>query len=217
MDYNTQRAPLVISEYGRNIQQMVQLACTIEDRETRNKVAREIVEVMAQITPQQKDLVDLDQKLWTHLFIISDFKLDVDSPVPIPDKRAFFSGKPEKIPYPDGKIKYRHYGKIVEEMITKASKMESGEDKDAFVEVIANLMKKSYLSWNRDSVNDQMIIDHLEQMSGEKIKVKADFILDSTRDILFKNKKKKKPGKTQNGGYSGHKNKQRSNYRKNNY
>lgn len=166
--YNTQRAHLNMPEYGRYVQELVAHCQTIADREERNKSARTIIQVMGILNPQPKDVEDFKQKLWTHLFLIADFKLDVDSPYPIPTPDAF-TAKPEKVTYPRKDVKYGHYGKTIELMVAKACKMEEGDERNAIIMMIANLMKRMYLTWNRDSVTDDVILGHLSDMSNGKI------------------------------------------------
>jgi hypothetical protein len=168
LEYNTQRDHMIIPEYGRNIQKMVDHAVEIQDRELRNKVAQSIITVMGQLNPHLRDITDFTHKLWDHLFIISDFKLDVDSPYPKP-VRETFEVKPEKIKYPAKDIKYMHYGKNVESLIEKAISMEEGAEKNALVEAIANLMKRFYFTWNKETVSDEVIFKHLKQLSGGKL------------------------------------------------
>lgn len=196
MQYNSQREHLLMPEYGRNIQKMIQCAIQIEDREERNKAAKTIISVMSQSIPNQKDVEDVKQKLWDHLFIISDFKLDVDSPYPIIETRKVNEIK--RLPYPNKKIKYRHYGKNLEYFIEKAIAIEDKEVKEAVSETLANLMKKSYLSWNRDSVNDELIKEHLVELSGGVLEFKDNHRMRSTNEILHNNNKGKNLQSTQN-------------------
>lgn len=198
---------MIIPEYGRNIQKMVEHAITVEPREERNKVAQSIINVMGQLNPHLRDIVDFKHKLWDHLFIISDFKLDVDSPYPIPDKETIFK-KPEPLAYPQNKIKFKHYGKSVENFIAEAIKMKDGEEKTELIRAIANLMKKSYLTWNRESVDDDLIFSDLKLLSKGQLQVDSDFKLEQTNDILALNVKKKT---TNNHKNKNHKNK---NYQK---
>ena len=183
MEYNTTRNSLVISQYGRNIQKMIEYTLTMEDRVKRTRAAFLIVDVMGQMHPQVKDTVDFKQKLWDHLHIISSLKLDVDCPYPAPTKQDL-EARPEPIPYQENKIKYRQYGKNLQRIIEKAIELEDGEEKDAFVKTIANHLKKSYLNWNRDSVNDELIYEHLEVLSAGKLKLAANVRLMNTGDIL---------------------------------
>lgn len=191
MEYNSQREPLIIPEYGRNIQKMVNYAKTIEDREKRTEAAKFIVSVMASMNQQNKDTGDYRQTLWDHLFIISKFELDVDSPYPMPEKETL-TRKPEKVQYSDNKIRFRHYGKNIEAIIKKANEYEDGPEKEALIHAIANHLKKSYLNWNRESVDDIAIEKHLEILSEGKLSLSKDLTLTSTSDILARNKSKKK-------------------------
>jgi hypothetical protein len=191
MEYNTEREKLIIPEYGRNIQKMIEYTVGIEDREKRNKYARIIVNIMAQMNPSIKEQGDYMHKLWDHLYIISDFKLDVDSPYP-PPQRDIIKRKPDPIPYSDNKITFRHYGKYVEKMIENIAEMEDGPEKDELIRIIANHLKKSYLNWNRDSVNDETILKHLEQLSGGRLKLTEDQELVSTSELLSRGRSRKK-------------------------
>lgn len=193
-DYNTRRPKLVIPEYGRNIQKMVEFALTIKDKEERNQVAHEIIDIMGQVNPHLRDVSDFKHKLWDHLHIISDFKLDVDSPYepPSPEKIA---ERPERLDYRNNRIRYKHYGKILENLIKKATELEDGEEKEALVEIIINLMKKNYLNWNRDSVHDNMIVEDLKELSGGKLQPKVEEVdIDSTSNILSRTKKRSRKG-----------------------
>lgn len=187
MDYNTGQPHLIIPEYGRNIQKMIDFAIAVKDRKERNKVALAIIDVMGQLNPHLRDVPDFKHKLWDHLFIISDFKLDVDSPYPQPTRETFVS-KPEMLNYPKGDIRYMHYGKIIEEIIAKAKEFSEGEERDFLVETIANHLKKSYLIWNRDSVTDEVIIAHLKELSKGQLKLSEKSKLSDTNDILARNK-----------------------------
>jgi len=166
-DYNTRRPQMVIPEYGRNIQKMVEHASKIESKEERNKIAAAIISVMGQLNPHLRDIADFKHKLWDHLFIISDFKLDIDSPYPIPDREEIFK-KPEKMDYPHHKIKFKHYGKSVEDLISKACEIEDEKERQVLTQIIANLMKKSYLTFNTDSIDDNNVVSDLATLSNGK-------------------------------------------------
>ncbi len=181
---------MFIPEYGRNVQRMIQYCCTIEDREKRNKAAKFIINVMGQLNPSVKESGDFKHKLWDHLFIIADFKLDVDAPYPPPPPLSL-STKPEHLSYHDKAIEYKHYGKNIALMIEKATAYEDGPEKDALVKAIANHMKKSYLNWNRESVNDELIEKHLSVLSKDLLKLNQDFRFTHTNDILAQNQKRK--------------------------
>ncbi|MDP4281641.1 MAG: DUF4290 domain-containing protein [Bacteroidota bacterium] len=190
MEYNTTRSFMVIPEYGRNIQEMIQYACKIEDREHRTKAAQFIINVMAQMHPQVKDSVDFKHKLWDHLYIISGFKIDVESPYPPPHPLTL-STKPEHISYHDKEIEFRHYGKNIALIIEKAIEYPDGPEKEALVRTIAIQLKKSYLNWNRESVSDDLIEEHLSILSKGKLKFHDDINLTTTSDLLARNKPKK--------------------------
>ena len=186
MDYNSQRSKLILAEYGRNVQNMVEYALTIEDREKRNRVAKTIVQVMSQLNPGSIENPDYWQKLWDQLIIISDFRLDIDSPYPKPSTEVL-NLKSEKLRYRDRNFKYGHYGKNIEKIIRKASEIDDSAEKAIFVEAIANHLKKTYLTWNRDSVNDEVIYGHLDELSGGKLKLSDETQLQHTSDILARN------------------------------
>ncbi len=194
MEYNTSRSKMNISEYGRNIQKMIEYIMSIDDREKRNQLTRATINVMGQLNPHLRDVNDFKHKLWDHLFIMSDFKLDVDSPYPKPSPETL-TKKPEPLGYASNNITFKHYGRHMEKIIEKACEMEDGHVKDTLVELIANHLKKSYLTWNRDAVNDEEIADHLEVLSNGRLKLHDNMKLNNTNDILSKNKKKKFQGK----------------------
>ncbi|MBL4651634.1 MAG: DUF4290 domain-containing protein [Flavobacteriales bacterium] len=202
MDYNTGRYRLAIPEYGRNVQKMVAFASEITDKEERNNVAKIIVDVMGQINSQNKNLEGYEQKLWNHLFIISDFKLDVESPYEKPTKEAL-AKRPERVAYRNSKIRYKHYGVAIQSMIDKCILLPEGDEKTAFTNALANHMKTSYLNWNIDSVNDEVITNHLKELSDDKLTLSADFSYISTAEVLAKNpsisdQRKRNGGKNKN-------------------
>ena len=202
LEYNTQREKLIISEYGRHIQKMVDYAASLNDRAERQKIAEGIIDLMGELNPHLRDVVDFKHKLWDHLFIMSGFKLDVNSPYEKPELEKLFE-KPEPLPYPNSKIRFNHYGKVVEMMIEEVSKMEKGELRDKLTLAIANQMKKSYVNWNRDSVEDKLIFKQLEQLSKGKLSLPEDTELSSV--AIFKkgnnNRKKKQNNKHRNKRY----------------
>lgn len=181
MEYNSARDTLIIPEYGRNIQKMIEYAMTIDDREERNKAAASIIRVMGQVNPLTKE-DDSAQKLWDHMYIISGFQIDVDSPFewPSPEK---FTTRPEVVPYPGTKMAFKHYGRIIEGIIADLATEEDSEDKQKKVLGLANLMKKSYLTWNRDSVNDEVIIKDLRKMSEGKLDLPIDTDLATNNEL----------------------------------
>lgn len=167
MEYNTARTNLIIPEYGRHIQKMVDHCMTIADEKERNEFAEIIIEVMGELNPHLRDIPDFQHKLWDQLFIMSHFKLNVKSPYPIPTHAEVFS-KPNKVAYPKDEYKYKYYGKNIRRMIKVALEWE-GDKQEGLVMVIANHMKKCYLIWNKDTVDDKTIFDHLYELSDGKI------------------------------------------------
>ena len=189
LEYNSAREDLIIPEYGRHIQKMINYASTRETKEERNKLANAIISVMGNLQPHLRDVADFQHKLWDQLFIMSDFKLDADSPFEKPSKEIL-NAKPEPLSYPQNFPKYRFYGNNIKIMIDEAVKWDSGEMKDALVLTIANHMKKCFLNWNKDSVKDQVIFDHLYELSDTKIDIRdsKEELLDSA--LLLRSKKK---------------------------
>ena len=178
LEYNSERQHLIIPEYGRHLQKLIDQATVIEDREERNKAAKYIIQVMGSLNPHLRDVPDFQHKLWDQLFIMSNFRIDVESPYPIPS-REVLQLKPDILNYPQNFPKYRFYGNNIKFMIDVANKWEEGELKSALIKVIANHMKKSYLSWNKDTVKDDVIFEHLFELSGGKID-----LLQSSEELL---------------------------------
>ena len=173
MKYNTQQRRLPLPEYGRSVQNMVDHALTIEDRAERQRCANTIVNIMGGIFPHLRDVADFKQKLWDHLAIMADFKLDIDYPVEIVKKESL-EIKPQRIPYSQHDIRFRHYGRFVQDMIKLAVDYQEGEERNQLIRMIANHMKRDYLNWNKDGVEDQKILDDLCELSGGKIKLSAE-------------------------------------------
>jgi len=192
LEYNTERPKLILSEYGRHIQKMVDQCVAIENREERNKVAKSIIAVMGNLNPHLRDVPDFQPMLWDQLFIISDFKLDIDSPFPKPEKELL-EERPEPLSYPQNHPKYRFYGNNIKRMIDVAVSWEDGDKKEALVLTIANHMKKSFLSWNKDTVEDDVIFTHLYELSGGKINLQNSDEDLSDASQLMKSKKKHIP------------------------
>lgn len=190
MDYNSNRKKLPLPEYGRNIQNMVDHIMTIEDREERNVAAQTIIDIMGNLYPYLRDINDFKHKLWDHLAIMADFKLDIEYPYD-PPKPETFQEPPKKVPYSSNHIKLRYYGKTLELMVDKAAEYENGEEKEILITLLANHMKKSYLTWNKDAVDDEKIYQDLELLSKGRIK-REGLNLAETRDILIRSAPRKK-------------------------
>jgi len=202
MEYNTVRPKMLIPEYGRNVQKMIDFAMSIGDRDERNRAARAIIEVMGQLNPHLRDVDDYRHKLWTHLFIMSDFQLDVDSPYPVPSRESL-EEKPDRLKYPKNKIRYGHYGYHLERMINQLSEVNDPEQKQEITSRLANVLKKWYLSYNNDTVENQVIMDQLAELSKGKLVLQDPEALTSTNQLLRTlgvnpNQRKKKPIKPKN-------------------
>ena len=187
MKYNTEEERLVLPEYGRNIQNMVDYCVTIEDREERKRCANTIINIMGNMFPHLRDVNDFKHILWDHLAIMSDFKLDIDYPYEIV-KRENLNQKPPRIPYNTNRIRYRHYGKTLELMIRKATELEDGPEKDQLVRLLATQMKKSFLTWNKETVDDRKIFKDLDELSGGAIVLnEEEHKWAESREILGRN------------------------------
>jgi len=190
LEYNTERTGLIIPEYGRHIQKMVDQAVVCPDKKERNKMAKAIIGVMGNLNPHLRDVPDFQHKLWDQLFIMSGFNLDVDSPFPKPSKEIY-EEKPEKLNYPQNHPKYRFYGNNIKKMIDVATNWDEGEMKKELIYVIANHMKKCFLKWNKDSVDDVVIFNHILELSNGKIKIdKNSKPLTDTKDLISLSAKK---------------------------
>jgi len=202
LEYNTEREHLIIPEYGRHLQKMINHAKSRPTKEERNKVAQAIISVMGNLQPHLRDVPDFKHKLWDQLFIMSDFELDADSPFDMPSKEVL-NARPEPLPYPQNHPKYRFYGNNIKTMIDVANTWETGDMKEALMFTIANHMKKCFLNWNKDTVEDTVIFNHLFELSDGKIDMR-----DCDQDLtdassLMRSKKR-------------HSNHKKSNHKKNN-
>ena len=173
MEYNTQRKKMELPEYGRSVQNMVDHALTIEDREERQRCANTIISIMGGMFPHLRDVPDFRRKLWDHLAIMAAFKLDIDYPFEVvkPEELAV---KPERVAYSNGPIRYRHYGRFLESMIKKLSEMEEGEEKQALLQLLAVQMKKNLNNWNKEGIEDQKIVDDLREYTNGVIDLKVE-------------------------------------------
>ena len=201
LQYNTEREHLIIPEYGRHLQKMINHAVAQESKEERNRLAKAIISIMGNMQPHLRDVPDFQHKLWDQLFIMSDLKLDADSPFEIPTEEML-SVRPEPLKYPQNFPKYRFYGNNIKTMIDVANTWEAGEMKEALEYTRANHMKKSFLNWNKDTVEDTVIFSHLFELSDGKIDLRGskEDLSDSTS--LLKTQRKfatqKKPVKKTN-------------------
>lgn len=206
LQYNTQRSPLRIPEYGRHIQKMVDQALDQPDKQERNKMANAIIGVMGNLNPHLRDVPDFQHKLWDQLFIMSDFSLDVDSPYPIPEKEVL-AARPDPLSYPQNFPKFRFYGNNIKRMIDAAVTFSDGDQKDALIYVIANHMKKCFLNWNKDTVEDTVIFNHLFEISNGQIDLKKseETLTNSDELIRLSNKRFGRQKPHQNNKNNKHK------------
>jgi hypothetical protein len=189
MQYNTQKRRLALPEYGRNIQNMVDYCVSIADRKERTRCANTIINIMGNMFPHLRDVNDFKHILWDHLAIMSNFALDIDYPYEILKKEDLYI-KPPRLPYLQGRITYKHYGKNLEEMIKKATLYEKGDEKEYLIDMLANQMKKFFLTWNKEVVDDRKIFKDLEGLSGGKIIRDEDsHKLTESKEILSKKNK----------------------------
>jgi len=189
MEYYTEKNKLILTEYGRNIQQMVEYAMTIEDRAERQRCVNTIINVMGNLFPHLRDVNDFKHKLWDHLAMMSNYQLDIDYPYDVPKAREHTV--PDKLPYPSPTLRNRHYGRFLQQFINVASAYD-GPDKIRFITIIANQAKKSYLLWNGESVSDKKILDDLRELSGGKLQFSDDEIkLRDSRELLYSPQKNK--------------------------
>jgi hypothetical protein len=170
MDYNTQRKKLILPEYGRSIHKMVDWVCTIKNRDERNRQIRSVIAVMGNMNPHLRDVNDFKHKLWDHVQIMSDFKIDIDSPFPTPTRESFNTGI-NRVPYKTDPIRIRHYGRNIQMMINDVARKSDSEAKDKALIMLANHMKKLYVTWNKDVVHDDIIFRDIEFLSKGRIKV----------------------------------------------
>ncbi|MEK9603880.1 MAG: DUF4290 domain-containing protein [Flavobacteriaceae bacterium] len=208
LQYNTKRTQLIIPEYGRHVQLMINQIMETQDREERNKMAKAVIGIMGNMNPHLRDVPDFQHKLWDQLFIMSKFQLDVDSPYEKPQKEVL-EQKPDRLAYPQKNPKYRFYGNNIKSMITIALGWEAGDLKNALVLNIANHMKKCFLNWNKDTVQDDVILHHLMELSDNQLKVRAeDLPLTDSAEFL------KIRSKNGNGSKTHHKHRNKRNNRK---
>lgn len=205
-EYNTSRSRLILKEYGRNIQKIAEHLATIEDREKRTKYAYTLVELMRQLNPSVKDNGESTQKIWDDLFIMTDFTLDVDAPFPKPEPDVLFR-KPKKLSYNREPAKFKHYGKNIEKLIEKAGATEDPEEQKSAIIYLGKLMKNFYMSWNRENVEDEVILRHMKEMSGGKLNLEIEEVKENNLfDINYSKNRSSNKGRRSGGGSKRKKN-----------
>ena len=192
MIYNTSQKQIVLREYGRNIQNIVEHLKTVEDKEKRTQLAYLTVELMKQIVPAVKETTETNQKLWDDLYIIAEFDLDIDSPYPKPEKEVL-AKKPQRMPYVSNRIKYKHYGRNLELLVLEALKKEDPQERENAIIYIGKLMKSFYTSWNKEVIDDAVILDNIKAISDGQLNIDLGKVKE---DNLFEKLYKSKPRKT---------------------
>lgn len=196
MEYNSSRDKLLLKEYGRHVQKIVEACVQVKDRDKRNQFARELIELMGQLNPHLRNVEDFRHKLWDHLFIMSDYKLDVDSPYPIKGREEI-EKRPKRLPYPQSRIKYKHYGKNVETLVAKAIATEDPDKQLGFTQCIGNFMKLVYQNWSKDNVNDETIRNDIRLLSKGALQLSDEHDLNS---LARANRQKKPQDNNRKGG-----------------
>jgi len=211
LQYNTKRTQLIIPEYGRHVQLMINQILETQDREERNKMARAVIGIMGNMNPHLRDVPDFQHKLWDQLFIMSNFQLDVDSPFEKPQQEVL-EQKPDRLAYPQRNPKYRFYGNNIKSMIDVAMNWEDGDLKNALVYNIANHMKKCFLNWNKDTVQDEVIFNHLLELSDNKLKVREEDLPLTDASEFLKIRSKNGNGSKNNQKHRNKRNNSRKRY-----
>jgi hypothetical protein len=183
MEYNTARGKMLLPEYGRNVQNMIQHAMEIKDREERNRAAQAIIEVMGQLNPHLRDVDDYRHKLWTHLFVMSNFELDVDTPYEIPEEEDL-QERPKRVPYPKSKIRFGHFGQYTQKILEQSKSIDDEEERQYMTNSMGNFMKKQYLMHNNNAVENNVIADQLGELSKGDLKIENPEELVSTNLLL---------------------------------
>lgn len=223
-DYNSTRNKLILTEYGRNVQNMVKYICNLDSKEERNRYAQVVIDLMGFLNPHLRDVADFKHKLWDHLHIISDYKIDVDSPYPKPTPESIHI-KPQPLNYPNQRIRAKHYGKTIELMIERAKAIEEPERKRHMVQSIANFMKMAYVQWNKDSVSDEIILNDLASMSRGELKLDDNVNLNkveyrttpvNNQNNRGKSNNQNNRGRSNNNGGGGQRNNNQNNRNRNN-
>jgi hypothetical protein len=188
-EYNTSRPPIILKEYGRNVQKLAEYIRSVPDKKKRTELAQTLIDLMKQLVPHSKEQPENPQRDWDDLFIVANFDLDVDSPYPIPEK-DILSKKPKRMPYPKHDVNYRHYGKCIELLVKEAVKKEDPKEQEEAVIYLGKLMKTFYSAWNRDTIDDSVILKDIKAMSGGKLTLNLDKVReDNLFEKLYKERK----------------------------
>lgn len=199
-EYNTQRPSIILKEYGRNVQKLVEYIRGIPSKEKRTELAYTLIELIKQLTPTMKDQPENPQRVWDDLYIIASFNLDVNSPYPVPEPSILFK-KPERVEYPQSQVRFKHYGKNIEKLVKEALKLEDEQERQDAIIYLGKLMKTFYGNWNKETIDDSVILKDIQEMSGGALKMTLEKVReDNLFEKLYKERKKVKP---QQGGSGG--------------
>jgi hypothetical protein len=200
-EYNTIRPHIILKEYGRNVQKLVEYIRNEPSKDKRTELAYTLLELIKQLTPSVKDQPDNPQRMWDDLFIIADFNLDINSPYPTPEREILFK-KPMRVPYPQSDIRFKHYGKNIEKLVKEALKIESEQERQDAIIYLGKLMKTFYGNWNKETLDDSVILKDIQMMSGGALNMTLEKVReDNLFEKLYREQKKSKPH--QNGGGHG--------------
>lgn len=199
-EYNTQRPAIILKEYGRNVQKLVEYIRTVPSKEKRTELAYTLIELIKQLTPLIKDQPENPQRVWDDLYIIADFNLDVNSPYPVPE-RDILDKKPQRVDYPQSQVRFKHYGKNIEKLVKEALKKEDSQEREDAIIYLGKLMKTFYSNWNKETLDDSVILKDIQEMSGGALNMTIEKVReDNLFEKLYKDRKKAKP---QQGGGGG--------------
>jgi hypothetical protein len=207
-EYNTQRPSIILKEYGRNVQKLVEYIRSIPSKEKRTELAYTLIELIKQLTPTVKDQPENPQRVWDDLYIIANFNLDINSPYPVPEPEILFK-KPEKVHYPQSQVRFKHYGKNIEKLVKEALKKEDPQERQDAIIYLGKLMKTFYGNWNKETIDDSVILKDIQEMSGGALNMTIEKVReDNLFEKLYKERKKTKPqqgsgGPRHQGGSGG--------------
>ncbi len=211
-EYNTQRPHIILKEYGRNVQKLIEYIRNEPSKEKRTEMAYTLLELIKQLTPSVKDQPENPQRMWDDLFIIADFDLDINSPYPTPEREILFK-KPMKVLYPQSDVRFKHYGKNIEKLVKEALKIEGEQERQDAIIYLGKLMKTFYGAWNKETLDDSVILKDIQAMSGGALNMTLEKVReDNLFEKLYREQRKVKPHsnngsqgqRTQGGSGGGH-------------
>ncbi len=209
-EYNTQREGIILKEYGRNVQKLVNYIRTIPDKDKRTKMATTLIELIKQLAPVVKEAHENPQRMWDDLYIIADFNLDIDNPFSTPDRTILFK-KPRKMEYPQSDVRFKHYGKNVERLIKEAIKKEDPAEREEATIYLGKLMKTFYSNWNKETLDDSVIVKDLQIMSQGKLTLNLEKVReDNLFEKLYRERKNPRPNGDNREGREGRDNRNRN-------